>query len=182
MLLLEVLSSLSILRKLINLFRRSLLTKAEMRSALKPAPARFTSRNRWTCSPPRLIFLWRSLRTWASMISKFSPQIWSKHLSPQEMERKKERERKRKRKRKAPKVTSNKGEVNILRRERCFNFKNTFSMWSYFLALHHTISRTLFKIIEKIFLTLSRPSFILATYMTCVVPFLLTHELHIFIL
>jgi hypothetical protein len=180
MLLLEVLSSLSILRKLINLLRRSLLTRAEMRSALKPAPARFTSLNRCTCSPPWLIFLWRSLRTWASMISKFSPQIWLKHLSPQEMEQKKERERKRKRK--APKVTSNKGEVNILRGERCFNFKNTFSMWSYFLALHHTISRTLFKIIEKIFLTLSGASFSLATYMTCVVPFLLTHELHIFIL
>jgi hypothetical protein len=31
-----------------------------------------------------------------------------------------------KKKRKAPKVTSNKGEVNILRGERHFNFKNTF--------------------------------------------------------
>jgi hypothetical protein len=31
-----------------------------------------------------------------------------------------------KKKRKAPKVSSNKGEVNILRGERHFNFKNTF--------------------------------------------------------
>jgi hypothetical protein len=37
-----------------------------------------------------------------------------------------ERKRKRKRKRKAPKVSSNKGEVNILRGERQFNFKNPF--------------------------------------------------------
>jgi hypothetical protein len=40
----------------------------------------------------------------------------------------KERERKRKRKRKASKVSSNKGEANILRGERRFNFKNPFSM------------------------------------------------------
>jgi hypothetical protein len=53
-----------------------------------------------------------------------------KPLSPQETELKRERERgrkrKRKRKRKAPKVSSNKGEVNIMRGERCFNFKNSF--------------------------------------------------------
>jgi hypothetical protein len=42
------------------------------------------------------------------------------------------------------------------------------------------ISKTLSKIIEKIFLTLFGPSFSLAIYMTLVVPFLLTHELHIF--
>jgi hypothetical protein len=42
------------------------------------------------------------------------------------MELKKKRERKRKRKRKAPKVSSNNGEVNILRGERRFNFKNPF--------------------------------------------------------
>jgi hypothetical protein len=48
----------------------------------------------------------------------FSPQISSNPLSPQEMELKK--------KGKAPKVSSNKGEVNILRGERHFNFKNPF--------------------------------------------------------
>jgi hypothetical protein len=49
-----------------------------------------------------------------------------------------------------------------------------------FSPLHHTISKTLFKIIEKVFLTLFGPSISLAIYMTWVVPFLLTHELHIF--
>jgi hypothetical protein len=42
------------------------------------------------------------------------------------MELEKKRERKRKRKEKAPKVSSNKGEVNIWRGERRFNFKNPF--------------------------------------------------------
>jgi hypothetical protein len=39
---------------------------------------------------------------------------------------KKERERKRGRKRKAPRVSSKKGEVNILSGEKHFNFKNPF--------------------------------------------------------
>jgi hypothetical protein len=38
--------------------------------------------------------------------------------------RKKEKNGKRGRKRKAPRVSSNKGEVNILRGEKYFNFKN----------------------------------------------------------
>jgi hypothetical protein len=37
-----------------------------------------------------------------------------------------ELKKKSERKRKAPKVSSNKGEVNILRGERFFNFKNPF--------------------------------------------------------
>jgi hypothetical protein len=41
-------------------------------------------------------------------------------------------EKERERKRKAPKVSSNKGEVNILRGERCFNFKNPFQCDSIF--------------------------------------------------
>jgi hypothetical protein len=59
----------------------------------------------------------------------FPPQISSKPLSPQETELKKKRERKRKEKenkRKASKVSPNKGEVNILRGERHFNFKIPF--------------------------------------------------------
>jgi hypothetical protein len=50
--------------------------------------------------------------------------------SPQETEHKKregkliEKKEKRGRKRKAPRVSSNKGEVNILRGEKYFNFKN----------------------------------------------------------
>jgi hypothetical protein len=51
-------------------------------------------------------------------------------------------------------------------------------MWFHFLPLHHTISKILFKIIEKVFLTLFGPSFSLAINITCVVPFLFTHELH----
>jgi hypothetical protein len=54
----------------------------------------------------------------------FYPQISSKLLSPQETEL--EKKEKEKQKRKAPKVSSNKGEVNILRGERYFNFKNPF--------------------------------------------------------
>jgi hypothetical protein len=46
----------------------------------------------------------------------FSPQISSKPQSPQEMEQKKE----------APRVSSNEGEVNILRLEKHFNIKNPF--------------------------------------------------------
>jgi hypothetical protein len=39
---------------------------------------------------------------------------------------KKEKERKKGRKRKAPRVSSNKGEVNILIGEKYFNYKNPF--------------------------------------------------------
>jgi hypothetical protein len=43
-----------------------------------------------------------------------------------EKRERKERKRKRGRKRKAPRVSSNKGEINILRGEKHFNFKNPF--------------------------------------------------------
>jgi hypothetical protein len=61
----------------------------------------------------------------------FSPQISSKPPSPQETEHNKKGEKERKvkkrgRKRKASRVYSNKGEVNILRGEKRFNFKNSF--------------------------------------------------------
>jgi hypothetical protein len=49
----------------------------------------------------------------------------SKPLSPQEMELKKEKEKERE-KRKSSKVSSNKGEANISRGERYFNYKNPF--------------------------------------------------------
>jgi hypothetical protein len=90
------------------------------------------------------------------------------------------KKRKRGKKRKAPRVSWNKGEVNILIGENYFNIKIFFLMWFHFLPLHHTISKTPFKIIEKVFLTLLEPSFSLAIYITWVVPFLFTHELHIF--
>jgi hypothetical protein len=63
------------------------------------------------------------LRKW------FPPPISTKLMSPQETEQRKKRrkERKRiKRKKKALRVSSNKGEVNILRGEKHFNFKNPF--------------------------------------------------------
>jgi hypothetical protein len=94
--------------------------------------------------------------------------------------REKEKKRRRGRKRRAPRVSSNKGEVNILRGEKHFNFKNLLFDVFHFLTLHHIISQILSKIIEKVFLTLFGPSFRLAIYITCVVPFLFTHELHIF--
>jgi hypothetical protein len=43
MLLLEILSSLLVLRKLINWLRRWPLTRVGMRSALRPTPARFSN-------------------------------------------------------------------------------------------------------------------------------------------
>jgi hypothetical protein len=94
--------------------------------------------------------------------------------SPQETEHKKEerekvlkkRKKKRGRKRKAPRVSSNKWEVNILRGEKHFNFKNILFNVISFSPLHHTISKSLSKIIEKVFLALFGPSFSLAIYMT----------------
>jgi hypothetical protein len=83
---------------------------------------------------------------------------------------------------KAPIVSSNKREVNILRGEKHFKFKIFFLMWFHFLPLHHTISKNPSKITKKVFLTLFGPSFSLAIYVTWIVPFLFTHELHIFII
>jgi hypothetical protein len=97
--------------------------------------------------------------------------------------RKKERkriEKKKRKKRKAPRISSNKGEFNIPRGEKYFKIKIFFLMWFHSLPLHHTISKTPSKIIDKVFLTLFGPSFSLAIYITWVVSFLFTHELHIF--
>jgi hypothetical protein len=106
------------------------------------------------------------------------------HQTPQVLKRRsiekreKSIEEKRGWKRKAPRVSSNKGEVNILRGEKHINFKNLLLMWFSPPSSYHF--KTLSKIIEKVFLALFGPSFMLAIYMTWVVPFLLTHELHIF--
>jgi hypothetical protein len=108
----------------------------------------------------------------------FSPQISSKTPSPQETEPKKRK--KEEGKRKAPRVFSNKMGNQYFERRKIFQLQNSYLMWFHFLPLHHTISKTLFKIIEKVFLTLFGPSFSLAIYMTWVVSFSFTHELHIF--
>jgi hypothetical protein len=105
----------------------------------------------------------------------FSPQISSKSSSPQEMEHEKKEG-----KRKAPRVSSNKRGSQYFERRKTLQLQKSFLMWFYFLPLHHTISKALSKIIEKVFLTLFGPSFSLAIYMTWVVLFSFTHELHIF--
>jgi hypothetical protein len=68
--------------------------------------------------------------------------------------------------RKAPKVSSNKGEVNILRGERHFNFKNPFRCDLIFSPSIISFQKPFPKIIEKFFLTPFGPSFSLAIYMT----------------
>jgi hypothetical protein len=79
----------------------------------------------------------------------------------------------------APKVSLNKRGSQYFERRKTVELQKFFLMWCHFLPLHHTISKTLSKIIGKNFLTLSGPSFSLAIYMTGVVPFSFTHELHI---
>jgi hypothetical protein len=92
----------------------------------------------------------------------------------------KKRRRMKKEKRKAPRVSSNKRGSQYFERRKTLQLQKLFLLWFYFLPVHHTISKTLSKIIEKIFLTLFGPSFSLAIYLTWVVPFSFTHKLHIF--
>jgi hypothetical protein len=76
-----------------------------------------------------------------------SPQISSKPPSPQETEHRKKREKKywKREKKEMEKEeekeklqeSSNKGEVNILRAEKHFNFKNLFLMWFSPLSSYH---------------------------------------------
>jgi hypothetical protein len=92
--------------------------------------------------------------------------------------KKKEREEK-KEKEKLQESLKIKGVVNILIGKKYCNFKILF-VWAHFLILHHTISKTLSKIIWENFAALFRPSFHLSIYMTWVVSFVFTNELHIF--
>jgi hypothetical protein len=130
----------------------SILEYASMASILKPFEKKF-------------------LKKW------FSPQILSEPPSPLEMEHEK---KKKKKKRKAAIVSSNKRGSQYFERRKTLQLQKFFLMWFHFLPLYHTISKTLSKIIEKVFLSLFGLSFSLAIYMTWVVPFPLTHELHIF--
>jgi hypothetical protein len=59
-----------------------------------------------------------------------------------------------------------KGEVNILRGEKSTSTSKILFDVILFSPLHHTISKTLSKIIEKVFLTLFGPSFSLVIHMT----------------
>jgi hypothetical protein len=75
-----------------------------------------------------------------------------KRRSIEKKERKhiEEKEKKEEGEKKAPRVSSNKGEVNILSGEKYFNIKIFFLMWFHFLPIHHTISKkTLPKLLRK---------------------------------
>jgi hypothetical protein len=64
--------------------------------------------------------------------------------------------------------------LQIKERRKTLHFKKSFLMWFHFILLHHTISKTLSKMIEKVFLTLFGASLSLSIYMTWVVPFSFT--------
>jgi hypothetical protein len=118
--------------------------------------------------------------------SVFSPLISSKPQSPQEMEhRKKERKRGRKsieKKKESSKSLFKEKEKSIFWEERnTSTSKILFYMIPFSPPPSYHFER-LFQIIEKIFLSLFGLSFSLAIYMTWLVPFSFTHELHIFIL
>jgi hypothetical protein len=80
----------------------------------------------------------------------------------------------------AARFSSNKRESQYFEWRKTLKLQKSFLMWFHFLPLHHSISKTLSKIIEKVFLIHFGPSFSLAIYMTWVVSFSFTHELHIF--
>jgi hypothetical protein len=87
-----------------------------------------------------------------------NPQVlkrWSIKKEEREKLLKKERKKRgRKRKRKAPRVSSNKRKSIFWEEKNTLTSKISFLMWFYFLPLHHTISKTLSEIIEKVFLAL----------------------------
>jgi hypothetical protein len=108
-----------------------------------------------------------------------NPQVL-KRLSIKRREREKEEEKVLKREReKLQESLQIKGGINILRGGKYFNFKNPFYMIPFSPPPSYHFEN-FFQIIEKVFVTHFGPSFSLAIYMTWVVPFLLTHELHIF--
>jgi hypothetical protein len=114
---------------------------------------------------------------WSDFLLKYHQN--SQVLKRWSIEKKKKR-RKRKKEKKAPRVSSNKRGSQYFERRKILQLQRSFLMWFHFLPLHHIISKTLSEIIETIFLTLFGSSFNLAIYITWVVPFLFTHELHIF--
>jgi hypothetical protein len=86
----------------------------------------------------------RFLKKW------FSPQISSKTPSPQQTEhRKKERKEE---KEKLQESLQIKGKSIFWSEKNTSTSKIYFLMWFHFLPLHHTISKTISKIIEKVFL------------------------------
>jgi hypothetical protein len=65
------------------------------------------------------------------------------------MEQRRKREKKEGRERKAPRVSSNKWEVNILRREKYFDFKNPFQCDSIFSPSIIPIQKPFPKLLRK---------------------------------
>jgi hypothetical protein len=102
------------------------------------------------------------------------------HKKRREREKLLKKEKKEEEKEKLQESLQIKGKSIFWEEKNASTLKISFLMWFHFLPLHHTISKTLYKFIEKVFLTLFGSSFNLAIYITWVVPFLLTHELHIF--
>jgi hypothetical protein len=103
--------------------------------------------------------------------SDFSPQISSKFLESsrdgaQKRERenywKRRRKKKRGRKKKLQESLQIKGKSIFWEEKNISTSKISFLMWFHFLPLHHVISKTLSKIIEKVFLSLFGRSFNLA--------------------
>jgi hypothetical protein len=94
--------------------------------------------------------------------------------------RKKKKKKKKENEKRTQRVSSNKRGSQYFERRKTLQLQRSFLMWFHFLPLHQTISKTLSKFIEKVFLALFGPSFTLTIYLTWVVPFLFTHELHIF--
>jgi hypothetical protein len=67
-------------------------------------------------------------------------------------------------KKKAPRVPPDKKGSQYFERRKKLQLEKLILMRFHFLPLHHTISKILSKIIEKVFLTLFGPSFSLAIY------------------
>jgi hypothetical protein len=119
-----------------------------------------------------------SFITWVSSTLK----RWSIKL-PKKRERKiieKKKQEKKEEKEKLQESLQIKGKSIFWGEKNTSTSKISFLMWFHVLPLHHTISKTLSKIIKNVFLALFGPSFNLAMYITWVVAFLFTHELHIF--
>jgi hypothetical protein len=90
--------------------------------------------------------------------------VTTEHREKREREREEEKVLKKERE-KLQESLQIKGEVNILRGEKHFNFETAF----YMIRISPPPSyhfRNLFQIIEKVFVTLFIPSFSLAVYMT----------------
>jgi hypothetical protein len=112
----------------------------------------------------------------------FSPRLSSKSPSPQRDGSLKKRDKKYWKKRKGKKSSkspANKKGKSIFWEEKNISTSKSFYV-SPFSPPHHTIFKTLSKIIWESFIAHFGPSFNLAIYMTWVVSFVFTHELHIF--